>query len=390
LLIFYNEMDKTLVTIEKKVWSLVPNENRIGIMDGLSGIALFYNSLYKVYGLEEYKDKLLIVISKINRLISEEDTPSTLCSGVAGYGLMLLKLENDLVEIDDQYFETIDALLEEELIDRSSSNNYDYLHGAMGIAYYFIERNKIKRDDLLINILDKFSSELIGKINKNFEDVLIESVFGDKHGYYFGLAHGAAGYLNFLIYLKRNFKDLKQDIDGALQVIVSFLREHKKAITESKQYYPNLLILETNLIMPPILAWCQGDFGIFNALYNTGLHLNDDKLKGDAIELIDNIKKISFEDSGVRDYGMCHGTMGIIMQFKLASIRTETNFNKEINKWHKILEKETKGFDEFLTYHNGTYRNEVNLIDGLTGLGLGVLTLNKQISHQWLEIFNLH
>jgi hypothetical protein len=47
-------MQEIVFEIEKQVWKTVPNENRIGVLNGLSGIALFYNSLVEIYNSEEY------------------------------------------------------------------------------------------------------------------------------------------------------------------------------------------------------------------------------------------------------------------------------------------------------------------------------------------------
>lgn len=383
-------MNDILFKIERNIWESIANESRIGIMDGLSGIALFYNSLYEVFGNEDYKDKLLFIIDKANKIITEEDISFNLCSGLAGYGLMLLRVQNNFIEVDEDYFASIDLLLQEELNKQTSLNKYDYLHGSMGIAKYFIERYKTTDNHLVIEVLDKFSRELIEKINTNFEDVLIEPVFFDKTCYYFGLAHGAAGYLNFLIYLKRNFTGMKHDIKEPLNVISRFLNNYKGKNIDSNQFYPNLFILETKTRINPILGWCQGDLGISIALLNLGLYLNEPNVNNEALELINNIEQITIDDSGVMDFAMCHGSLGIILQFHLISIISEMDSANSINKWYDVLEQQTKKFTEFFTFHNGKYQKETNLLDGIAGLGMGILTLKKKISYQWLDIFNLY
>ncbi|WP_291141638.1 lanthionine synthetase LanC family protein [Flavobacterium sp. UBA7680] len=383
-------MDEVILKIESNIWQLVPDENKIGIMDGLSGIALFYYNLYEVFKNEDYKNKLLIIIDKINTLIHEEHTSATLCSGIAGYGLMLLRIKNNFIDVNEEYFTNIDLFLQCELDELASENKYDYLHGAMGIAKYFLERYKTKKNDLVIEILYKFSHEFIEKINAKFEDVVREPVFTDQHCYYLGLAHGAAGYINFLIDLKRNFKELKLDIKKPLYIISDFLMNYKRVHSSSKQFYPNLIILETDLQIEPIVSWCQGDLGISNALFNLGLYFNDNSIRYEAVELVNNVTRILSDDSGVKDYTFCHGSIGIILQYDLASSNMSINFSDSINEWSGILDQQTKKFNEFLTYYDGSYMKEVNLLNGLAGLGMGVLTLKKQSSFQWLDIFNLH
>ena len=51
-------MENVLLTIEKKIWESIDNEERIGLFNGLSGIALFYDYLFLHDNREEYKEKL--------------------------------------------------------------------------------------------------------------------------------------------------------------------------------------------------------------------------------------------------------------------------------------------------------------------------------------------
>ncbi|CAI2768650.1 lanthionine synthetase LanC family protein [Flavobacterium collinsii] len=383
-------MNGSILKIEKAIWESAMTDNRIGLMNGLSGVAMFYDNIYKAYGKEEYRNKLLSIVDRINSLLSENETSSNLCTGIAGYGLMLLRLQDKSIEIDEEYFEGIDLILQEDLYGSSEQNDYDYLHGSMGIAMYFIERHRTSKNDLIVEILDKFSKELIYKINYSFENVLVEPVFGDKQCYYFGLAHGVSGYLNFLVYLKKYFPEMDQDIRESLDIAITFLRNHKNRNINDVQYYPNLLILGINEFVKPIVAWCQGDLGISNALYTSGAYLNNDSLIKEAFQLVNNISTISLEDSGIGDFGMCHGCIGIIVQYHLASINLNHDYSEEINKWYKILERKTLNFENLKYSNNDVVLTEINLLDGLAGLGLGLLTVDKKIDTNWLQLFNLH
>ncbi|GIQ61017.1 hypothetical protein Flavo103_41530 [Flavobacterium collinsii] len=383
-------MNGSILKIEKAIWESAMTENRVGLMNGLSGVAMFYDNIYKAYGKEEYRDKLLSIVDRINSLLSENETSSNLCTGIAGYGLMLLRLQDKSIEIDEEYFQGIDLILQEDLYGSSEQNDYDYLHGSMGIAMYFIERHRTSKNDLIVEILDKFSKELIYKINYSFENVLVEPVFGDRQCYYFGLAHGVSGYLNFLVYLKKNFPEMDQDIRESLDIAITFLRNHKNRNINDIQYYPNLLILGINEFVKPIVAWCQGDLGISNALYTSGAYLNNDSLIKEAFQLVNNISTISLEDSGIGDFGMCHGCIGVIVQYHLASINLNHDYSEEINKWYKILERKTLNFENLKSSNNDVVLTEINLLDGLAGLGLGLLTVDEKIDTSWLQLFNLH
>lgn len=385
-------MKDVISRIEKKVWQTIPGENRIGLLDGLSGIAMFYNFLSKTYNNIEYQEKLLLIIDKINNLISEESNSSSLCSGLAGYGWVLLNLNNDDIEIDENYFESLDLILAEDLKELLNKNNFDFLHGAMGIVFYFINRNNIAKTDFLIETLNNFSRELIGKINSNLNDVLIrESAYHNDKCYYFGIAHGVSGLINFLIYLSNNFKELEIDVKEPLNICIDFLKKGKKYDLKSKQFFPNVHILKSEISTSALLGWCQGDLGISNSLYNASIFLNNNELKNEAIALMDNTKNISLSESNVKDFGICHGSTGIIMQYHFASLKFGIDYCNEIKIWDDVMRFQTKNFSEFLAHTgNGQYIEEASILKGASGLGMVLLTINNEINPNWLSCINLH
>ena len=224
-----------ITKIEKIIWGSVQNESRIGLLEGLSGIALFYKYLVDSNIGEGYDEKLLIIIDKINTLISEEVQTFSLCSGLAGYGWMLLNFKSQNIKIEEEYFEAIDLILMEDLLKQSKINNNDFMHGAMGIAMYFIERCKENKNHLLVDTLNNFAKDLCNKIQFNIKDVLTRNpaFITEKH-LFFGIAHGVAGYINFLTYLNDRFKELKIDITEALKIAIDFLQSFKEYNSISK------------------------------------------------------------------------------------------------------------------------------------------------------------
>lgn len=381
-----------ILQIEKNIWNNFNAKNRIGLFDGLSGFILFYDNMFQVYQTEEFENKLLQVIEKTNELIEKGYSSVNLSSGIAGYGLALLRLKSKSIDIGVEYFENIDEIILEDFEQHYNSNEFDYMHEAMGIAMYFIERYNKNKDEKIITILNKFSTSFIEKINLDFKNVLIKK--DDDRGDYYslGLAHGAASYLNFLIYLKINFKELTLDVTKPIRICVDFLHFYKKYDNQSKQFYTNFIPLGDNKAIPSRLSWCQGDLGVSNALYNTGTYLNDKFLTDEALALMNHSATINFEDSGVNDFGFCHGSAGILVQFYLASKKYKIDYEFQINSWLETIKKQTNNFEDFLWFDNSTnqYKLESDVLVGTTGLGLVLLTIENKIDCKWLEIFNLH
>jgi lantibiotic modifying enzyme len=386
--------DEKLLKIEKNIWDdFIKNDtDNIGLYVGLSGIILFYDSLFEAYPIEEYENKLLEVIEKVNEVIEVKQDSMTLCTGVAGYGLVLLRLKNKSIDIDEEYFETIDDILIEEFELLCSKNGFDFMHEAMGVAMYFIERYKISKNDKIAAILSNFSRDFIHKINADFKNVLVKN--DDNRGDYYslGLAHGVAGYLNFLLYLHKHFPTSDADIRTALRTCIEFLFSYKGFDDRSNQYYANVYSLKTKNFIPSRLSWCQGDLGVSNALYNTGVFLDDDSLINEAIELMNHSVSLDFKNSYINDFGFCHGSSGVLIQFYLAQKKYNIDYSQKIDYWFEILKEQTSNFEEYPWYSNREekYFPEMNLLVGAVGLGLTILTVEDKISTNWLEMFNLH
>jgi lantibiotic biosynthesis protein len=383
-------MNNDLHNIENQIWNSVNVESRIGALDGLSGIALLYSYLAKVTNDDVYHKKLLHVIDRVNTLISKNEYDATFCSGIAGYGWVLLKIKDEHIEIDDDYFTAIDLILIEALDNDSINDYYDFLHGAMGIALYFIEKYNFKKEKNIELLLIKFTNELLNKINSQTE--LLFSNYSEnteKKLLYFGLAHGISGYLNFIIYLKKTLQNLVPDIDQSLISIINFIKKFKSYDNESKQFYPAQVDIENNNIINSRLGWCQGDLGMGNAIYNTGIYLNNAEIIAEGVELINNTKKISFINSKVKDFAICHGSSGIILQYYLDYKKTAQNNSLIIDTWYKELKDQTNNFVDFKSFFIDEYVNETNVLNGSAGFALVILSIENQIELDWINCLNL-
>ncbi len=385
------EPQNIIFKIEKSIWQSFNEIDNIGLYTGLTGYILFYDSLFEAYKLEEYENKLLAAISKTNELIEHTESTMSLSSGMAGYGLTLLRLHYNDLGLEEEYLENIDNFLVNNFEQLISQKKYEFMHQSMGIAMYFIERYKKNRDIKIIGILTNFAENLITEINNDFKEVLAQYDKNRGKHYSLGLAHGAASYMNFLIYIKSNFLDLKLEINQALQQCTDFLISQRKYDNVSKQYYANVISAETDNHLPSRLSWCQGDLGISNALYNAGIYLNNKTLTDEAEYLMNQSAKLSFAESGVKDFGLCHGSSGVIIQLYLASLKYKINYDKEIEYWFEIMRKQTNNYEEYNWYNNVTesYFPVSNLLVGKAGLGLVILTVNNKITTKWLEVFNL-
>lgn len=380
-----------ILNIENHVWNSIKNENDIGLLSGLSGIALFYSNLFEVYKDEKYATRLLKVVERIDWLISEKIPLTTFCSGLAGYGWMLLNLKKNTIAIGDSYFETLDTVLEDALLSFSNKNDYDFLHGATGIAMYFIEQLKVNpNNENTIKVLTLFSKDLLHKLIHDFNNVIISKAEDPKKEIiYFGLAHGISSLINFLCYLNQYITSLKQDIEQALIKLITFLRSKKSFNAISQQYFPSYIDNKDDVGISR-LGWCQGDLGIGLALLNASTLLNDNTIKQEAIKLITSTENISLEVSGVLDFSLCHGSVGLVIQYNIAQNKYTLNTEETQKGWYQELQKQTCNFTTFKACRASDLIDHSNIIVGASGLGLTLLTLDGKIKNDWLRCLNLY
>jgi lantibiotic modifying enzyme len=383
-------MSEIISRIEKHIWDDFKNNDSIGLLTGLSGVAIFYDSIYNVYKDKIYQEKLILIIEKINNLIAEKESLSSLCSGLAGVGWMLLKINNKNIQIDETYFSDLDTILLEDLENQSQNDDYDFLHGSIGIAIYFIERYNNTKNNFIKSIIIRYSKRIISKIENDLESLLlVDDYRGKEKCIYFGLAHGVASVINFLILLSENCKGLVGDITPSLKKCINFLNEYKDFDVESKQVYPNVYFVNSKEVSPARLSWCQGDLGISNSFYNAAQFLNDENLLREAICIINNTRSIKIEESGVADFAICHGAVGILIQYYMFNSKFNIDFSDEIKYWYSILETQTNNFNVFLSFNGVSFENKTDLLSGSSGLGLCLLTLENKINKDWLRCFNL-
>ncbi|WP_282031305.1 lanthionine synthetase LanC family protein [Winogradskyella eximia] len=378
-------MKTYLSNIERFVWESVSDEERIGMLNGLSGLALFYANILK-QNPQEYQEKLIHIIEKVNEIISTQDVLPSMCSGFSGYGIVLVNCQDSLT-IDESYFESIDELLFEFLLDDVKDKNYDLLHGAIGISLYFVERYQAADNDRAKLILDNYFDQLISDLTNHFDDVVRTKEIDGTQVYYFGIAHGVSGLINHIIFLSNTLTKNTNAIHAVLKRLVEFLETFK---TNETFKYPNYHLIDKKASVQSRLSWCQGDMGIGNALINYGEFIMDDELKNEGITLIRDAMEVPFNHTEINDFGICHGSSGVLLQYSLFLQKLELEEDEIISFWKQKIIEQTKTYTKFKAFLRKEFVNETNILEGASGLALTLLTVNKEINTNWLKCFNIN
>jgi hypothetical protein len=177
-----------LIEVEKKCQN--DHLDDAGLLCGLSGRLLFRKQYLKY----THDDELFKCFEKEIKLLLECSIDSigySLCNGKAGINWFYSHLlTEDILEKDD--FESLNSIS----LNLIEKNNYDILHGALGIAYcsLYYQYDTLFTEkilDLLKNLMNDDSGMF-----KNFDNVNSRTIENEIN---FGLAHGIPSILKFCI-----------------------------------------------------------------------------------------------------------------------------------------------------------------------------------------------
>lgn len=371
----------------------------INLMGGLSGEILFlayYSRHFKnVEALESISPRLEFIFDKIN---SGENYP-TFASGLCGVNWTVEHLsKNNFIQFDtNDLYETSDEFLYEWMINFMLNHNYDFLHGALGIANYFANRNTFKTN----SFVNKFISMLEDNSDKDDNTDMIgfkSTIYSTGEpfsAYNFGLSHGMASIVYFLN--KCNKLDLNDNdkSNQMLKRVLSFFNHHKNDITQYNSFYPTW-IGESNKVYNARIAWCYGDIGISSVFSN--LAVADSSVDYAALSnalLNNSLSKTDPEKETIIDAAICHGSSGLALLYKDAYDRTSNNsYLKSSEYWLNHCLNENKysdgacGYKSYMGLKKG-WSVESGLLEGISGIGLVLLSILDKENDNWKECLML-
>jgi lantibiotic modifying enzyme len=351
----------------------------IGLHSGLSGL-LLYNQYHQYYrdGKEFLtEDELNTLLSKI---LSHSTSAVTFSGGLTGKLWVFDNLhKNGLLEMDPGELQTYADLIHEQLIDHSTNQNWDNLHGAFGILFFLIHTGLIDEDKLMdfLNII---------KIHMFKDGVFIfhasqASSDDPQKSFNLSLSHGISGHIIILTKAASLFPN-NPLLRSILSEMIAFLLKFKNADTNPSSYFPHFMIDGK----PPRytqtrVAWCYGDIGPGFCLYRYASAFNDPVLKEEALQiLLHAAEKRGMDDCQLYDVPLCHGTAGVMHIFNRLYMETQNPvFKNSSDYWleETISQYKAKGIAGFASKrHQSKVNFELSsyLLCGVSGIALALLS----------------
>lgn len=371
------------------------NSSIISLMGGKMGGIIFLHQLFKINPTIEILTTLNSTIensfSKINEI-----NHTSFASGLSGLGWAYNYLSkcNTLTSDIEPFLLQVDEVIENSLDKMIKSNDYDFLHGAIGHSVYLFGRNNYKLLSKIVNEID--NSAIKGKNGYCWiSNFIISENMPSKEVYNISLSHGSSAIIVFL----SKFLNLKSDDVVSINKAKHILREAVKFILSCKMnnlysIFPSICEIKNYTEKRSSrLAWCYGDLGISIALWQAGNVLQDDNIKQEAINTcLHSTNRKTEENTMIIDTGICHGSSGVAHIFnKMYDYTGKEDFKNAANYWiEKTLKMATfedglAGYKKYQGTTSEKWQIDYGLLEGIAGIGLVLLSHISEEKPSWDE-----
>jgi lantibiotic biosynthesis protein len=368
-----------------------PAATKQSLLAGEIGMSLYYLQLYKAYEKEADAEKAIYYIEEAMAQIEELQQLAlghSYSNGLAGllYTITLLQKEA-LVDVDmENEFATLDTYLFSaamHLIKEKQTN--DFLHGAMGIIYYFINRLPSKPiKAYTTQLLEAFCHTVVIEVEGTwFRNITFNTDSPDTIN--FGLSHGNAVFLILLIQAYEKGIQIKE-IPQLVETGIQLLLHYEQSINVKQERYSLFPIYvnsknKTDLTYSNRLAWCYGDLNIVLLLYHAARFLSKPAYAKLADAMADTILlRTDFKSTLAVDAHFCHGTSGLAQFYKhLYDLQPLDKYKKA---WEYWLQETIRVLPQEIDM--GLYKDkERNFLEGLVGVNLTLLSYLSEQPLNW-------
>lgn len=363
------------------------DSDKNGLFDGEGGKILFMAYYLKYKPQKEYEEKLNHLIDGCFEYLNKTKSPyPSYCVGLSGIIYLFEHLNRQkLVDMDiEEAKKYYDPYLYHHMMYSVGKNNFDFLHGATGMAYDFLCRNG-KDDNIIlylnnyIDALDRFAVKEDDTIRWPYTDIKGSEIYSYSN---LSLSHGMASIMIVLALLIKNGINLEKSKE-LLTGAVNYALGQKMNPSERGSYFSSFSLHHSTF--KSRLSWCYGDLGIALALWYASKIFDDNHLEEEALDIFRfNAHRRDLKENNINDTSICHGSAGVSQFFLRMYYEThEPVFWEAHNYWIDItLSMMTTDNSKvvFPSYKWDSEKDEFKVLktnqyflEGLSGIGLALL-----------------
>lgn len=383
------KIDEIALTIKQEF----QKENELGFINGLGGIISFmhYYNLHKDY--LYFNKEIDLIFDKYSKILNTNKSfKYSNCDGLAGFVWSFYFFE-DIKIIDEDSVAEIKEIKDNVisyLIENSNHGNFDYLYGCLILfSKYFHNEN------ITLKLIKKIEElkEMTPLSSYSLAKVFMKAPSEEKE-YDLGIAHGNSSVLLCLsqIFEIENNEHVKILIENLLEVYFKLLQiEHK-----GKSFFPySISNCNVPINFDSRMAWCTGDLSIGFTLFLVSKRIGNNTLYKKSLDILLKLtKKIQYNETLIVDAGFCHGSSGVAHIFGRMFNYTEIEeFKNAAIFWAEITlkfgEKIDIGYVGYANKHSTSWEKSLNLITGISGIGLSLIALVDENEPKWDKCFLL-
>ncbi len=366
-----------------------------GLMGGAAGQACFY-AYYSDWTGDTHFEKL--ALDSLEQAINPAGghfPGYKFCDGLAGIGWTIDHLINVgmLTYETTGIFDHLDPHLYDAMMQEIKTGHFDYLHGAMGIALYFLRKPEEEK-------YRSHLSELVNELHKHAVIELDGSVKwlslldGERNieGYNLSLSHGMA---SIIIMLSR-IMEAGIEVKLCSKLIRGSIKYLEKQRLDPDNYistFPSWARESMEEIRHSRLAWCYGDLGIGMAYLSAGIQLPEEKYGMEGIDiLLKTCKRKDPDENNVHDAGICHGAAGIALIYNVLYQKLGNKTFMEAALYWLDVCLNMASHDDGLAgykawYHEkyGGWKATPGLLEGASGIGLVLMSFVSGREASWSQ-----
>ena len=376
-------------------------KNKIGLLSGKAGISLFmfYNGRY--FKNDRYEKYAKHILEDVFKDINNDSLLPTFCNGLAGVGWAVNHLvENGFIEKESlEVLNDFDSYLYNSMNAYSRSGNFDFLHGATGIAFYFTKR--IKKNENVSSNLNEYVEEL--KVHTIFDEEnnsakIVSTVLDEnenpKKVYNLSLSHGMSSIIIILCKITGISPNHKNNCLSLIERFSNYIIENKNKTRDDKlSFFPSYIEIDGTVKKERSrLAWCYGDIGNGFAFLNAYKLIKNETYKENFKEIFDSLSvRKDAKDQLINDSGICHGSSGINVICHVLNYIFKLEIpGSLVDHWQEVTLSyySNKGNDleGFSMYTKEGYEYELGVLNGTTGVGLSFLANLDYNNLNWTDM----
>jgi hypothetical protein len=278
------------------------------------------------------------------------------------------------------------------------SNNWDLLHGAVGVGIYYADR--VTKSNIAAESVTRILAYLERKAEVHKEGQLkwiSHDIIRERDVYNISLSHGISGIASFLLRASK-IEFCQESATILLTGAINFILSQEIEPDKYGCYFPSYS-LESDLSQGPSrwpsrLGWCYGDLGIASILYQSGIALHQQKWIDKALKIFDYAatQRKDVVKNWVNDAGLCHGSAGIGTIFYRMWWNTRLpDFKQAADHWfgislqHGNVSGGVAGFKPFTNSGIVHTPDFYALLPGITGIGIAYISYHCKNEPFWDE-----